>query len=355
MVWKLKQPLLASLLAVLSVALLLPVTVLQAEPIHPNDMPKLSVDTTFPRLSKEELEENGFPDHMHSYWWPSWKPMTWIDGTVYGPGAFCVHRQLLDREGLLVEPGRNQFGQFITLQNEAYKACDMLPLLENLDWSYRNLSQMLGLTVTDTLAVISPDNIPDYRNQTGQDIWRLHKLDGNICIIEPYGTLQARTLEGHAGFMLMTNWLLSQGLPVELPTWLHQGLMEYMAEDGVHLVNYMLEFRAKGPFLFSPPLVNHILSQPPDPDLSKDRENFRRARYSAFLMVWELVENRGGLDSMREFLVLVSQDVDMDKASKKVYGMSLEELAISLDPVVLGEPIGNNTQSRSPAHPPKER
>ncbi len=355
MTLKLKQRLFATMLVMLGLSLLLPVSWSQAEPIHANDMPILSMDTTFPRLSKEELVENGFPDHMHSYWWSSWEILTADDGTSYGPGAFCKRRQLVPREGLFVEPGRNSFGNFITLQNEAYKPCDMLTMLENLDWAYRDLSEMLGMVVTDTLTVLSPDNIPDYRSQTGLGVWRFYKLDGNSCIIEPYGTLQARTLEGHAIFMLVTDWLLNQGLPVELPTWLHFGLMEYMSEDGVHLVNYMMEFRSQGPFLYSPILVNHILSQPPDLDPGKDRENFRRASYSAFLMVWELVENRGGLDAMREFLVLVSQGVDMEKASQKVYGLGIEELANSLDPVVLGEPIGDNTQSRKPTHPPQER
>ncbi len=352
---KMKQRFSAPVLVLLGLTFLLPVPSAMAESIHSNDMPILSMDTSFPRLSKEELVENGFPDHMHSYWWPSWKTLIDDDGTTYGPGSFCSRRQLIPREGLSVEPGRNSFGNFITLQNEAYRPCDMLPMLENLDWAYRDLSKLLGLVVNDTLTVVSPDNIPDYRAQTGLDIWRFYKLDGNSCIIEPYGTLQSRTLEGHAIFILVTDWLLHQGLPVDLPTWLHFGLTEYMGEDGVHLVNYMMEFRSHGSFLYSPALVNHILSQPPDLDLGKDRENFRRASYSAFLMVWELVENRGGLQAMREFLVLVSQCVEMEKASLKVYGLGLEELANSLDPVVLGEPIGDNTQSRKPAHPPQER
>ncbi len=340
------------LVVLVTAASVLPASGSLADPIHPNDMPALSMETTFPRLSKEELIENGFPDHMHSYWWPSWTNLVGEDGNTYGPGSFCNRRLYVPREGLLVEPGRNSFDNFVTKQNEAYKPCDVLTLLENLVWSSRHLSPVLGLVVEDTLTVISPDNIPDYRLQTGQDVWRLYKLEGKTCIIEPYGTLQARTLEGHGVFMLMTDWLLSQGLPVDLPVWLHSGLVNYMGENGVHLVNYMVEFRAKESFLFSPALVNHILSQPPHLDRDTDRANFRRASYSAFLMVWELVENRGGLQSMRDFLVLVSQGVDMDKASLKVYGKNLEELAKSLDPVVHGEPIGNNTQSRNPSHQP---
>ncbi len=325
-----------------------------ADPVHPSQLPPLAIDATYPRCSEADLASAGYPDHMHTHWWPDWQVMTDGDGVTYGPGAFCQRTILLDHDGLSTEPGRNSHGRFITLQNEGYKPCDLMLLLEYLDWADHLLPDMLGLESEDTLTVISPDNIPSYTELTGQGVWRLYKLDGNTCIIEPFGTLQSRTLDAHAVFMLMTDWLLRENLPVDLPTWLHAGLVEYFGENGAHLNNYMKEFRKNGDLLFSPTLTSLILSQPPDPDLSRDREMFRRASYSAFLMVWELVENRGGMKTMREFLVLVAEGVEMDRAARKVYGMGMEELAISLDPIVLGEPIGQHIQPRRTEQQPTE-
>ncbi|PID80669.1 hypothetical protein CSA17_04155 [bacterium DOLJORAL78_65_58] len=321
-------------------------------PTHPNQLPELKPEATYPRCLPEELESAGFPDHMHAYWWPDWQVLSDEDGQTYGPRAFCDKKVVKPRAGLVIEPGRLAWRCFVTHQNRAYKPCDFLLLLETLDLAERRFAALTGLGAVDTLHVFSPDNIPDYREATGQDVWRLHKLEGNRVIIEPYGILQARTLDGHAAFALVADWLLSARLPSDLPPWLHYGLVEYFAENGVHLVNYMAEFRGEESLLFSPAITDFILAGEPDPDAPKDREMYRRAGYSAFLMAWELVENRGGVKKLREFLTLVREGVEPDRAAGKIYGMDLEELAKSLDPVVLGEPIGAAVQSRHPAKRP---
>jgi len=321
-------------------------------PTHPSQLPELTEGATFPRCIPEELKSAGFPDHMHAYWWPDWQVLRDEDGQTYGPRAFCDKKVVKPREGLIIEPGRLAWRHFVTYQNPAYEPCDFLLLLETLDLAERRFAALTGLGAVDTLKVISPDNVPAYREATGQDVWRLHKLEGNRAVIEPYGTLQARTLDGHAVFALVADWLLSTRLPADLPPWLHHGLAEYFAENGVHLVNYMGQFRSEGSPVFSPAITDFILSGDPDPDLGKDRENYRRASYSAFLMAWELVENRGGVKKLRDFLTRVQKGGDPDRAAQKIYGMDLEELAKSLDPAVLGEPIGDAVQSRRPAQKP---
>jgi hypothetical protein len=341
-----------TIFALLGLLILPLASIAQEEVLHPSQLPALSVDAKFPRCSPEELLTSGFPDNMHAQWWPDWEVLVDAEGNTYGPLSICKHKVLTPREGLVIEPGRHSYGLFVTEHHEAFKPCDIMTLLENLTWAGTVLPEMLGLVPTDTLTVISPDNIPQYQELTGYGVWRLYQLEGNTCIIEPYGTLQARTLDAHAVFMLVTDWILTEKLPVKLPAWMHTGLVEYMSDDGAHLISYMRQFRSRDPFLFTPEMTNFILSQPPDPDIDRDREMFRRASYASFLMVWELVENRGGLEAMREFLVLVGEGVDIDKASKKVYGMKMLELEKSLDPAVHGEPIDKNTTSLKPARQP---
>jgi hypothetical protein len=331
-------------------ALLLPGLV--AAQTHPSEQPPMTRDTVFPRCSAEQLASGGFPDHLHSHWWPGWQVLTGPDGQTYGPGAFCDRKTPLPRPGLVIAEDHKAFGNFVVRHNPAYAACDMLPLLEMLTWAGHANQDLLGLTSADTLEVISPDSIADYRQQTGQDVWRLYLLDGDSCIIEPYGTLQARTLDGHAGFMLVTDWLLRENLGDSLPPWLHQGLVEYLSEDGVHLVNYMVQFRGQGNLLFSAPLIDALLARGVDPDPGRDREMYRRACYSAFLMVWRLVEEEGGLPALRRFLELAAGQAGPDEAAGQVYGQSLAELALRLDPTKLDEPIGTATQSRKPHKQP---
>jgi hypothetical protein len=335
-------PILASVLVLAAAADAAP------RPRHPFELPPLAPDTVFPRCSRAELASAGYPDHMHAWVWSTWEPPRGDDGLPYGPGAFCDDRTLIPRPGLVVGEDRQRFGPFELRHDARYAPCDMLPFLELLDLAHRRLSPLLGVAAPDTLVLVNPDNNDEYRELAGVGTWRLYRRLGEVTILEPIGTLQARTLDGHAAFMIVADWLLGDGVAADLPPWLHRGLVEYLAEDGVHLNNYMAEFRPRGNPLFSPPVVDVILGGEPDADPARDREMYRRACYSAFLMAWELVENLGGLDALREFLALAGDGAPLDEASRRVYGLDMAELARSLDPVELGEPIGSAVAPRRP-------
>jgi len=315
---------------------------------HPSLLPPLAKDSVFPRCSNEELQSAGFPDHMHLWNYSTWQTPVDETGLPYGPGAFCDRKTLIPRDDVGITDIEKQFGPFRMEHNPGYSACDMLANMELLDYAWHSVPDLLGLTTSDELFIFNPDNTEQYLELTGQGIWRLYYLTETECIIQPYAVLQARTLDGHAAFMLVTDWLLQKNLGQALPKWMHQGLVEYIGEDGVHLVNYMLQFRSQGDVLFSPPLTEAILSAGVDNDKNRDREMFRRACYSSFLMVHQLVEHEGGLEAMREFLALAVSGTDLDEASRKVWNRDMSELATSLDPVKIGEPIGSSVGSRSP-------
>lgn len=310
--------------------------------LHPSVLPPLTPDAHFPRCSAMELVEIGFPDHKHAFTWYGWEVLKDEQGRPYGPGAFCRHKELIPRPDLHIEPDRKVFGQFVLEHNVAYSDCDMLYFMELVDWAWHEVPALIGLSSSDTLTMVNPDNNEAYGRLTGYGIWRLYLLEDDRAIMQPWPVLQGRTLDGHAAFMLVTDWLLRENLGDALPPWLHQGLVEYCGEHGQHLVNYMAQFRKEGSVLMSPPLVDALLSRGPDPDPQTDREVYRKACYSAFLMVWELVENRGGLQAMREYLDQVSTGRTPDDAAVDVYGLDMAELAASLDPVRLGEPGGKN-------------
>jgi len=311
-------------------------------------MPELTADATFPRCTEQQLGAAGFPDHKHAQHWFGWQVRQDAEGNKYGPGSLCQRKVLLGHDNLIMEPGEKRFGQFRMLHNAAYADCDMLAFVELVDWANHVVPELLGLSTSDTLTILNPDNTQHYKEQTGQGVWRLYKLSGNEATIEPYPVLLARTLDGHGAFMLVTDWILHQALPSDLPPWLHQGLVEYIGEDGPHLFNYMAEFRSDGPVLFSAPLVNAILAKGVDPDQDSDREMFRRASYSAFLMVWQLVEYEGGLISLQDFLAKVVSGADLDVASREVYGVNMSQLAGLVDAVAVGEPAGQKMNRQKP-------
>ena len=309
---------------------------------HPNELPLLTPDAAFPRCSMTQLGTAGFPDHKHSQYWPGWEVMHEPGGLAYGPGAWCRHHELMPRPDLVVEPDSKGCGRFTLQHNPSYGDCDMIQFLELLDWAGHEVPPLLGLDLADSLLVVNPDNLEAYTELTGYGMWRLYKLDIDCATMEPWPVLQNRTLDGHAAFMLVTDWILSERLGGVLPPWLHQGLVEYCAEDGQHLVNYMAEFRTNGPVLMPPALVDALLARGPDPEPQRDREVFRKACYNAFLMTWELVEYRGGLEALRECIDRMLGGEDFSSAAMAVYGLDAAGLAASLDPIQMGEPGGKN-------------
>jgi hypothetical protein len=319
-----------------------------AAQVHCSELPPLTRDAVFPRCDSRELAVAGFPDHRHAYTWSGWEVLVDAEGVTYGPGSLCNKIDVLPREGLVVEPDRKAYGQFELMHNPGYKDCDMIPCLELFDWARQDMEDLLDLTVDDTLSVLNPDNVDQYRELTGQGVWRLYSLEGDKAVLQPYPVLMARTLAGHGTTMLAIDWILQKSISAELPPWLHQGIVDYIGEDGSHLTNYMGEFRVKGSILMSPPLIDALLARDLDPNDESDREMYRRSCYSAFLMVWQLVEHEGGLDLLREFLQMAAGDMDLDQAARQVYGMDLKQLADYLDPVKIGEPIPTEMERQSP-------
>ena len=323
-----------------------------AAPTHPSQLPPLTPDAVFPRCSAADLASAGYPDHQHAWTWPGWQAPTGADGLAHGPGTLCSRVEVLPRPGLVSTDAEQRLGPWILTHNPGYTACDMLGFLELLDLAAFTVGGLLDLAPVDSLLILNPDNNQHYAELCGAGSWRLYRRQDARAVLQPIGTLQARTLDGHAAFMLAADWTLASSLPVALPPWLQHGLAEYLAEDGVHLLNYMAEFRTDGSPLYRPAIIDAVLGAAPDGDPGRDRERFRRASYSAFLMAWQLVENRGGLEALRSFLHLVRGGLPLDEASRRVYGLGLSELAQSLDPVVLGEPVGTATESRRPHQQP---
>jgi hypothetical protein len=290
---------------------------------------------------------------MHAFTWPDWQPLTGPDGLPYGPGSLCLQKAILPRPSLAVDSTAIRFDCFELEFNPAYQPCDLMPFVEVCDIGRHLCRDLLGLEAKGKLQMINPDNTPAYKEQTGFGTWRHYLLRGDHCILQPIPVLMARTLFGHVAVSLVTQWTLNQTCGTGLPPWLVHGLAAYVADEGVHLSNYMAEFRSQGPVLLPPQEIDAILGAQPHPDPNLDRRQFRQATYSAFLMVWDLVENNGGLEPLRKFLGGLARGESLEAGCKRIYHTNLVGLATRLDPVVKGEPIGEAVQPRKPHIPPQ--
>jgi len=325
-----------------------------APPTHPYQLAPLRADATFPRFTATELRSAGYPDHHHAYEWSGYEPPRDAAGETYGPRSICQGTTLIPRDGVHIAEGEVGWGQTRILYDPRFPPCAVLPFAEFVDLALRDVQTWLELTRTDTLTVEHPNNPDDYLARIGYGIWRLYGWEGSRVVVQPIPILFARTLVGHAAYQVTVDWVLRGHGGENLPAWLRVGLAEYLSEDGVHLANYMNEFRVEGAVLMDPARADSILAGPPHQEIMRDRQLFRQAAYTAFLMTWELVENRGGLVALRRFLHAVAAGTAVDVASREVYGEDLAGLAARLDPRLREEPIAPATQSRRPQAPPDD-
>jgi hypothetical protein len=326
------------------------------EVIHPSHMTPLTPDAEFPRFTADELRRGGYPDHLHAFFWLDWTPLVDDDGRTYGPATLCKAFKLVPRDGLEVESGRIRYANIDIVFNPEYLTCDIMPFVEVCDLGRIWCRDLLGLERSDTLHVINPDNTDAYRAQSGNGVWRTFKLAGDTCIVEPVPILNGRTLIGHSGVELMVRWNLQGAVAKALPAWFQHGIANYIADNGAHLNNYMAQFRIHGDdVLLGPARADSILAAPPSSDDEVDRRLFRMASYAAFLMAWNLVENHGGLEALRQFIHGVAQGENPETVCRRVYGMDSKKLVQALDPRRTGEPVGKAVYPTSPHAPPKKK
>ena len=320
--------------------------------VHPHHLADLTPAGPFPRFTPAQLAASGYPDHMHAFFWPGWQPPLAADGLPYGPGSLCQDGQVVPRDGLTADPGRLALPWLTLACSPDYAPCDLLLFVELCDWARHRARDLLGLAPDGQLRIVNPDNLAGYQARTGYGSWRLYRLDGDSCVVEPVPTLLARTLGGHAAVELTTRWTLDRATDDRLPLWLRQGLASYVADMGPHLANFMAPYRPQGSVLLPPAEIDAILAAPPDTSGARDQKRFRCASYSAFVMAWRLVEDHGGLPRLCEALAGVAGGESWARVCRQVYGVPPAELAARLDPVSGAEPIGAAVQPRQPHLPP---
>jgi hypothetical protein len=251
---------------------------------HPSQLGPLTATSTFPRFTPAELAAAGFPDNLHACRLPSWQPLMDRAGLTYGPYSLARGTGILPRAGLVIAPGSIAYRGVRIVHPTDLAAPVVLPMVELLDWARRDLPPLLGHDRVDTLRVRDPGSLDAYTAETGQGHWRLHAWRGDECVIEPAATLAARTLDAHAAFAIVAEWLLdgAAGGTAAFPAWFRAGLGSYLAQYGVHLVNYVAEFRAAGqPVVLAAAATDSLLAARPDADPQADRRLYRTASYLA--------------------------------------------------------------------------
>lgn len=312
-----------------------------------------AADPDYPRFTPAQLHADGYPDPHYKYNRKDWTPRTDAEGRAFGYGSLCRGAKWLDRPDARVSDGRLEVGHFVVTYNAGYQICEIAPFVEFCEAALVDVEPLLGLTTDDTLRIIDPDNLDDYRDRTSYEPWRMYKYLDGACVVQPIPILMTRTLAPHAAYDLVACWLLDRNGCGALPAWLREGVAAYAADLGVHLNNYMAMYRPSGPVLMDPARTNGVLTSPPLADKNEDQRLFREARYSAFVMAWRLIEDNGGPDRLRALLQAVRDGAAPDAACRAAYGVGLDDLAARLDATQGTEPIGDAVQPRRPGVPAK--
>jgi hypothetical protein len=322
-------------------------------PEHPSQLAPLTPASTFPRFTAEQLQAAGYPDHKHVHTYPDFTPFVDAEGRSYGPQSLLRRFTSLPREVLVVDESEIRYRNVHMKFPAEVHVTNFIAMIEALDWADHELTVLLAHTVADTLRIVSPFDLYGYRQQTEQAFHRLYRNLGDVVVIQPAQILLARGLAVHAAFHLTARRLIADlAGGAELPAWLGEGLASYLAEDGPHFHAQLAMYRASRPIVLAPAATEAILAAPAHEDDETDKVLYRTAGYSAFLMAWELVENRGGLGKVRELLARSGAGEQPDVVCRELYGSDLAQLAAALDPTLRPEPVGADVPVKIPQQPP---
>lgn len=323
-------------------------------PDHPALLAPLTPDAGFPRFTPAELAAAGYPDHKYVFAYPGYEPFVDGEGEPYGP--LSLHRPpgpIQPRDGLILADGEIRYRGVRLRHDPAKQTATVIPMVEMLDWARRDLAALLAHEAHDTLLVEDTVDLADYRRRTGYGFHRPYRDQDGRAVLQPAQMLMARGLASYTAFHLVAVRLLEDlagGRP--LPIWLREGLASYLAEEGNNHLSFVARYRAEHPVVVPPDEVRRVLGGPPLDDDQADALQVRVASHSAFLMAWELVENRGGLKTVRELLVRIGRGEDPDDVCRSLYGTDLAGLAASLDATTRPEPVGDAVQPRSARRAP---
>ncbi|MDY0109610.1 MAG: hypothetical protein RBT60_06700 [Candidatus Krumholzibacteria bacterium] len=340
--------------AVLAILSLTVAAALAADlPDHPARLAPLTPASTFPRFTAEQLQAAGYPDHKHVHTYPDFTPFVDAEGQPYGPQSLLRRFTSLPREVLVVDEGEIRYRNIHMAFPAELQVANMIAMIEALDWAHHELTALMAHDCDDTLRVVSAFDLYDYRRRTGQAFHRLYRSLGDVVVIQPAQILLARGLSVHAAFHLTARRLIADlARGAELPAWLGEGLASYLAEDGPHFHAQLAMYRASRPIVLAPAETEAILAAPVHEDDETDKVRYRTAGYSAFLMAWELVENRGGLGKVRELLARSGAGEQPDVVCRDLYGSDLAQLTAALNPTLRPEPVGADVPVKIPQQPP---
>ena len=225
--------------------------------------------------------------------------------------------------------------------NPATRPATCCPSWNCWTWAAPVPANLLGLT-----AQRHPDgHQPGQHCQLPRDhragLWRLYALRDDSCVIEPFGTLQARTLDGHAAFMLVTDWLLRENLPAGPAALAAPGAGRVPVARTACTWSTTWPSSAAGPGAVRPPLIDAILAAGVR---SRPRPRPRDVPPGLLQRLPDGLgtggRTRAAWRPCARFLDWSRGGADLDEAAAQVYGVDLNGLARSARSGQLGEPIG---------------
>jgi len=193
-----------------------------------------------------------------------------------------------------------------------------MAVLKQMDQVADIIQKSFGKLPAERLVVVTAPDLDTFRKATGKDWWHYSFIKGDTLSMQTPMTLYMRGLLQVAARREYSRWAMQKLTAYKAPEWLVWGMAAYLGGEKDVFVGQRKEY-AKLPLRMDVDEVNRALQN------DNDRVPERRALYSAYLMVNQLVETNG-MPAVAAFMLAIPEEKDVNAASQRIFSKPYNEM-----------------------------
>ncbi|RKZ07120.1 hypothetical protein DRQ05_03650 [bacterium] len=182
------------------------------------------------------------------------------------------------------------------------------------------VKEKIGPPADGRVVLIGAKDLDEYKLLTRKEWWYYGDIKGDTIYFEPFDIMIKRSIAKVSIAQKLAQMALIHKSKGRIPIWMREAIASYVAGEGDILKMQANEFRYDNMNLnISPDEIKSALTK------AVNRADTRIAFYAAYRMLGKLLEF-STMDHVVEFVDYLGQGLDMDKASKKAFGMDYNAL-----------------------------
>ena len=193
-----------------------------------------------------------------------------------------------------------------------------MAVLKLMDQAADRANKTFGRIPSERLVVVCAPTMDAFRKATGRDWWQYSLIKGDTLSFQTPMTLFMRQLLNTAAQREYYMWVLGKLTAGKAPRWLLTGMASYLAGERDVLVGQRKEYATQDLRMDVKDIEKTLTGD-------NDRIPVRRATYNAYLMVSQLVQDRG-MPAVASFVLAFATEPTPEEAAQRAFSQTYEEV-----------------------------